>query len=155
MCILIYLITLSTHKKRLYCILDIVIDMSRPHITYMTDTHSHTRKISFLLQEKRLIQNTYYTCSRFMSTIPLLLKASSSQCTKIVGKSINPHYNATMHFTGVTNDIMLSTSIHAIIFGKSTQFLFDISLIMHFDKFLRFFLNIESYFRLLLLHALK
>ena len=72
-----------------------------------------------------------------MSTIPLLLKASSSQCTKIVGKSINPHYNATMHFTGVTNDIMLSTSIHAIIFGKSTQFSFDISLIMHFDKLLR------------------
>ena len=45
-------------------------------------------------------------------------QGSSTQSTKVVGKSINPHYDSKMHFMGVTRDIFIATSVHAKILGE-------------------------------------
>lgn len=49
---------------------------------------------------------------------PLTGKTPSQQCTKTVAKSVNPHYNAMLHFSGVTNDVVLSSSVHAVILDE-------------------------------------
>ena len=50
----------------------------------------------------------------------------SQQITKTVAKSVNPHYNAMLHFTNISREILLKTTIHAAILGKSIQFGFHI-----------------------------
>jgi len=54
-----------------------------------------------------------------VSLVPQLPnKGSSTQSTKVVAKSINPHYGANMHFTGVTRDIFANTSVLAAILDE-------------------------------------
>jgi hypothetical protein len=38
--------------------------------------------------------------------------------TKTVAKSVNPHYNAMHHFTNISREILLKTTIHAAILGE-------------------------------------
>lgn len=40
------------------------------------------------------------------------------QVTKVVAKSVNPHWGTSMHFTGVTKDIFMSTSVHAVVLDE-------------------------------------
>ena len=83
--------------------------------------------ISFVVPScQQTVRSPKNTCSCIF-TVPIIttefivLQGSSTQSTKVVGKSINPHYGANMHFTGVTRDIFLTTSIHAKILGKTQK----------------------------------
>ena len=46
------------------------------------------------------------------------LQGLSQQITKTVAKSVNPHYNAMIHFTNISREILMKTSIYVAILGK-------------------------------------
>ena len=55
----------------------------------------------------------------FVSLIPFSLQGCNIQSSKTVPKSVNPNYNALLHFGGVDTGVINRSSLHISVLGST------------------------------------